>query len=61
MARRFGIINKKYDSQIRRCAISGLRFYQSQMVKVSEGKYVHPKFLDEDEHWKGRQMKRRNG
>ena len=61
MARRYGLINKKYDSQLRRCAISGLRFYQSEMVRVAEGKYVHPKYLDEDEDLKGKRQKRRNG
>lgn len=48
MARRYGIINKKYDSRLRRCAVSGLRYYESEMVRVGEGKYIHPKFLDEE-------------
>lgn len=60
MARRYGIINKKYDSQLRRCARSGLRFYQRDMVKVAEGTYVHRKFVDEDEFDSARR-RRRNG
>lgn len=47
MARRYGRQNK-YDSQIRRCAISGLRFYQSDMRRVAQDTFVHPRFLDED-------------
>ena len=47
MARRYGRLNE-YDSQLRRCAKSGLRFYQSEMVRIN-GKWIHPKYLDEDE------------
>ena len=47
MARRFGKLNK-YDSRLRRCARSGLRFYESEMVRV-KGKWIHPKYMDEDE------------
>lgn len=47
MARRYGRQND-YDSRIRRCAISGLRYYQSEMVYIN-GKWIHPRFLDEDE------------
>lgn len=57
MARRYGRLNK-YDSRIRRCAISGLRFYESEMVHVN-GKYIHPKYLDEDETWTRPVRKRR--
>lgn len=53
MARRYGIGNK-YDSQLRRCAISGLRFYRSEMVKVAENSYVYHKYLDEDYRSKAR-------
>jgi hypothetical protein len=47
MARRYGIGNK-YDSQLRRCAISGLRFYRSEMVKTGEDEYVYHKYVDKD-------------
>ena len=46
MARRYGKLNK-YDSRLRRCAISGFRFYESEMVKF-KGLWIHPKYLDED-------------
>ena len=48
MAREYGILHKKYRSQIRRCAVSGLRFYRDEMVKVAEDRYIHRKFLDTD-------------
>lgn len=44
MARNFGRINK-YQSQLRRCAISGLRFYQHEMMRRN-GRWVHPKHAD---------------
>jgi hypothetical protein len=47
MARRFGRLNE-YDSRLRRCARSGLRFYESEMAHVN-GKWIHPKYLDSDE------------
>lgn len=53
MARHYGIVNK-YDSQLHRCAISGLRFYRSEMVKVAEDRYVYHKYLDEDYRRKAR-------
>lgn len=46
MARRYGRLNN-YDSPLRRCAISGLRYYESEMVRVS-GLWIHPDFLDDD-------------
>jgi hypothetical protein len=48
MARQYGVLHKKYRSQLKRCAISGLRFYKDEMVKVSEDTYVHRKFVDDD-------------
>ena len=48
MARRYGRLNS-YDSRLRRCAISGLRFYESEMIKVKDGRWIHPKYIDEDE------------
>lgn len=47
MARRYGRLNR-YDSRIRRCAISGFRFYESEMIHTDGGMWVHPKYLDED-------------
>jgi hypothetical protein len=57
MARRYGRLNK-YDSQLRRCAISGLRFYESEMVHTN-GEYIHPKYLDEDRN-KRRPIRKRS-
>lgn len=47
MARRYKTLNK-YDSQLHRCVVSGLRFYESEMVRVGDGQYIHRKFLDQD-------------
>ncbi len=47
MARRMNRMNS-YRSRIRRCAMSGLRGYESDMVHVN-GKYIIPRFLDKDE------------
>lgn len=59
MARRFGKLNK-YDSQIRRCSRSGLRYYQSEMVKVGEDRYVHRKFADPEDITRERTPRRNN-
>lgn len=47
MARRYGRLNK-YDSRLRRCARSGFRFYESEMVFI-DGKWIYRKYVDEDE------------
>lgn len=52
MARRYGRLNK-YDSQLRRCAKSGFRFYESEMRFIN-GMWMHTKYIDEDELTKGR-------
>jgi hypothetical protein len=57
MARRYGRMNK-YDSRLRRCARSGLRYYESEMVHIN-GKWLHPRWVDEDETWKRPVRKRR--
>ena len=60
MARRFGRLNQ-YDSRLRRCVISGLIFYQSQMVQ-RRGRWIHPRFLDEDDGiGRGKRRRRRRG
>ena len=48
MARRYGKLNE-YDSRLRRCARSGLRYYESDMVRV-KGKWIHPDYMDMDEN-----------
>jgi len=61
MARRYGVLNKKPDSRLRRCAVSGLRFYESEMVNVGENRFIHPKYLDRDYFWKPEGRRGRRG
>jgi endonuclease YncB( thermonuclease family) len=44
LARNYGKINK-YQSQLRRCAVSGLRFYEHEMVRQG-GNWVYHKYAD---------------
>lgn len=56
MARRYGRQNA-YKSRIRRCAVSGLRAYESDMVNV-RGKWCIPEWADKPNRGKNGQTLR---
>lgn len=46
MARRYGQLNR-YNSRIRRCALSGLRGYEKEMIHY-RGRWYLPAWVDSD-------------
>ena len=56
MARRFGRVNTVNRGVLRRCAMSGLRFYESEMIRRG-GLWYHPKWYDPDRQLKAKRQR----